>query len=130
MSTGYSNRVIRLDFPELTDDPVNDPIRVIIRNPRLMAPDELTPKDLKVTAEGAPESSEEATKESYAIFARLVIGWRVYDAKAPIELDVNGDIVGDQELLPQTFTTETIGRLPLAILQRLSEELGEAMNPQ
>lgn len=128
--TGYANRVITIPFPELSEDQETDPIRVTIRNPRLMSMGELQPKDVELDAEGNPVDQSAAQRESFAIMAKLIIGWRVYDPTAPIELDENGEVVGDQPLLPQEFTADTVAKLPMAIINRIGTEMAEAVNPQ
>ena len=131
----YSNQIITLDFPELTDDPAGDPIRVVIRNPRLMASGELTIKDSGITAgpDGQPVVTDEdaAEKKGFERFAKLVVGWRVYDATWPIELDAEFNVVSSTApLLPLPATADSIARLPLAILTRLGQELTDALNPK
>jgi hypothetical protein len=122
---GYANRVITLRFPDLSDDPDTDPIWVTIRNPRLVPPAELRPKG------GIDENDEEsmmaATNET---MSRLIVGWRVYDAAAPVELDENGHEVGDQPLLGMPVTPEAVAKLPMEIINRIGEEIQEAADPQ
>jgi hypothetical protein len=127
---GYANRVLTIQFPELSENQETDPIRVTIRNPRLMSMGELQPKDIELDGDGKPVDDEAAQRESFAVMARLIIGWRVYDPTAPIELDGNGEVVGEQPLLPQEFTADTVAKLPMAIINRLSTEMAEAVNPQ
>jgi hypothetical protein len=122
---GYANRVLTLQFPELSDDPDNDPIRVTIRNPRLMPPDDLRTKG------GLDENDEDAVMAAtYATMAKLIVGWRVYDAAAPVELDTNGEVTGDQPLLETPATAERVARLPMAIINRIGAEMREAGDPQ
>jgi hypothetical protein len=127
---GYANRVVVLDFPDLSEDPVNDPIRVVVRNPKLMPPQELIPKDDVELVEGQPVDPQAAMRSGYEIVAKLLIGWRVYDPTAPIGLDVDLNPVGDQPLLPQEFTPENVAKLPAVILNRLGDLVQEAVNPQ
>ena len=121
----YANRVITLNFPELSEDPTNDPIRVTLRNPRLVPAPELRPRDL-------PDDATEAEQmtASFETTARLIVGWRVYDASAPIELDEDGNVVGEQPLLPMPATADLVAKLPLVILNRIGEEVKEAVDPQ
>lgn len=122
---GYANRVITLTFDDLTEDPQNDPIRVTIRNPRLMPPDELRPKG------GIDENDDDAMMAAtYETMAKLIVGWRVYDAAAPIEVDETGTVVGDQPLLEMPPTAEKVARLPVEIVNRIGEEMREAADPQ
>jgi hypothetical protein len=64
--------------------------------------------------------TDEDTDRGFAMVAKLVIGWRVYDATSTED---------DQPLLGLPATTELVGRLPREILERVMEEVGKA-NPQ
>ncbi|MDB4873213.1 MAG: hypothetical protein JWL97_4217 [Gemmatimonadales bacterium] len=120
----YANPVIKLEFQDLSSDWVTDPIWVTIRNPRQVPPDELRPK-------GIDSNDEEAVMAAtFETMAKLVVGWRVYDASAPIKLDVNGDPVGEPELLPHPATPALVRKLPLEIVNRIGEEVNEAVNPR
>lgn len=122
---GYANRLITLTFDELSEDPENDPIRVTIRNPRLMPPDELR------ASGGVDESDEDAVMAAtYTMMAKMVVGWRVYDASAPFDIDENGELVGDQPLLDMPATPEKVAKLPLEIINRIGAEMKEAGDPQ
>jgi hypothetical protein len=123
---GYANRLITLTFDELSEDPENDPIRLTIRNPRLMPPDELRPKGVD------SENEDEVMAATYEVMARLVVGWRVYDASAPIEVDENGDVVegADQPRLALPATAESVAKLPMEIINRIGGEIREAADPQ
>jgi hypothetical protein len=121
---GYANPVITLPFKELSSDWETDPIRVTIRNPRLVPPAELRPKGLDSEDEG------EVMLASFEVMARLIVGWRVYDASAPIELDAEGNVVGEQPLLPLPATAALVAKLPLEIVQRLGEEVKQAGDPR
>jgi len=75
--SGYSNRIVHVAFPELSEE--DDPIWLSIRNPRYMAPSELRPKDLPVGDDGKPLDNEAAQAAMYEVYAKLIVGWRVYD---------------------------------------------------
>jgi hypothetical protein len=129
---GYANRVVTLTFDELSDDP-EDRIWVCIRNPKLVPIDEMRSGagDVATDADGKPADSDAAAKSGYRIFAKLIVGWHVYDATVLPELNAAGEDVGAQVLLPQApVTVETVAKLPLAILNRLMEELGSVNPPQ
>jgi hypothetical protein len=79
--------------------------------------------------DGQPVADEKTTHASHALFAKLVIGWRVYDASAVPELDADGNVTGEQQLLPMPATAELIAKLPMEIYARLGEELAK-INPQ
>ena len=142
MSGGYANRVIRLDFPDLSEDPEKDPIWVLIRNPKLLPPAELASfasnsgyeqeqgEDGAVKVKVAdPAAAQESLRR---IVARLVVAARAYDGTAVGEYDPEtGDPVGEQPRMPPTpWTPEIAANLPLQIIERISEEFAEAVNPQ
>ncbi|MFE5582562.1 hypothetical protein [Kitasatospora sp. NPDC056531] len=106
---GYANRVITLNFPELTE-PGDEPIRVVMRNPKTVPAQALmadTPNDA---------TPEEAFQAGIAILAKLVIGWHVYDATS---LD------DDQPPLPLPATADLVAKLPMEIQNRMAAELKE-----
>jgi hypothetical protein len=132
---GYANRIITLNFPELSEDQEKDPIRVVIRNPRLMPMGELAAKEadgVTIGEDGEPVVSDgdKATAATLSRMANMIIGWRCYDASAPIELDDEGNITSPQPLLPLPATADLVGRLPMEIISRLGDVIKEAVNPR
>jgi hypothetical protein len=127
---GYANRVIRLDFPDLTDDPVNDKIWVTIRNPKLVPSGELTPEQVTPVVDGQAEDAAAANASMHKMFAKLIIGWRAYDASEIPVLDAAGNPVGEQALLPMEYTEATVAKLPMEILNAIGREVTEALNPR
>ena len=128
---GYANRVITIPFDELSDDP-EDRIWVCMRNPKLVPIDEMRSGagEIPLDADGNPVDSDKATNAGYKILAKLIIGWHVYDATVIPVLDAAGNDVSEPVLLPQAPTTvERVAKLPMAILNRLMEEMA-AVNPQ
>lgn len=136
---GYANRVVKIDFPELTDDPAGDPIWVIIRNPRLMPAGEIT--SLSSGNSGYEQGDDGETKVSdrsaaigtmHRMIARLTVAARVYDATSDGEFDPEtGEPTGEQERLPAPpWTPEIAAKLPQEIVTRISTEFSEAINPQ
>lgn len=137
---GYANRVVKIDFPSLSDDPAADPIWVIIRNPRLMPSSELT----SLTSAGndgyeqTDDGQTKVTDTSAAIgtmhrmIARLTVAARVYDATSAGEFDPEtGEPTGEQPRLPAPpWTPEIAAKLPQEIVGRISSEFTEAVNPQ
>lgn len=129
---GYANRVITLPFPELSEP--GDNVHVVLRNPRLMPADEL-----RSAGGGGPEDAERLAavqaaiaagqeppddlvtdkdaKRGYALVAKLIIGWHVYDATSTEE---------DMPLLPLPATVESVGKLPMEILTAVMEQVGKA----
>jgi hypothetical protein len=130
---GYSNRIIRIPFPDLSDDPENDPIWVAIRNPRLVPPAELTPDHVTGITDGVPDDMDAANNATYKIMSRLIVGWRAYDASRPVQLNAVGEDVTPQVLLPaspESFTPPNVAKLPMEIVQAIGKEMTDAMNPR
>ena len=119
---GYANRLITETFPELTQagDPV---IHVIMRNPRLVPPDEMRRADIAVGPDGAPVDEGAAKRASDELMAKLITGWLVYDASA-------GAPEGDAGRLPLPATAESVAKLPMEIINRLAERISSSVNPQ
>jgi hypothetical protein len=104
---GYANRVITLDFPELTEVGA-EAVRVVMRNPKTVPSQELMP-DVPDNA-----TAEETFQGGLAILARLVVGWHVYDATS---LD------DDQPPLPLPATAGLVAKLPMQIQNRMAAEI-------
>jgi hypothetical protein len=102
----------------------------VLRNPRLEPTQALIPKDDLEVVDGQPTDAKAAMRSSYEVIAKLVIGWRVYDPTAPVELDENLEPVGDQPLLAKEYTPENVAKLPAVILNTIADLIGEALNPQ
>lgn len=115
---GYANRVLRIDFPDLTE-PGDTPIHLVIKNPRVMPPSEITPGDVPTGPDGQPDE-QAAMQEMYRIISRLVKAWHVYDATD------DGD---DQARLPLPATPELVARLPLEIVNAVATKIQEVSNP-
>jgi hypothetical protein len=131
--SGYSNRIIKLPFDDLTDDPKEDPIWVAIRNPRLVPPAELTPENVTGITGGVPDDLDAANYATYKIMSRLIVGWRAYDASQPVQLNAVGEDVTPQILLPvspESFTPSNVAKLPMEIIQAVGKEMTDAMNPR
>lgn len=109
---GYANRTIKIDFPDLTEQDdtgafLDDLIFVTIRNPRTVPLDGLVPDE----ADG-----EDVRREAvYKILANLIVDWHVYDGTSDDPADPP---------MPKEFTTDAIAKLPMEILNKLSEEIG------
>ena len=130
MSTGYLNRVIRLDFSDLSANPDTDPVWIVIRNPRLVPPSELT-SNIALNPDGTPVDMNDATEAMYRTMLRLIVGWRVYDGTAPFELHpVTGEPFGDQPLLPSPATLDSVKKLPTVMINAVANEIKQAANPQ
>jgi hypothetical protein len=131
--SGYNNPYVLLEFPNLGDD-----VSVLIRNPQLMPPAQLQPRDVAVDENGQPVDQEAARQASYEVMERLIVAWKVYEAfEGEIEVAEDADptelfqqlTVGEPKRLGK-INTDSIGRLPLAILNRIGEEVGRVADPQ
>jgi len=134
--SGYSNPYVLLQFPELGDD-----VSVLMRNPQLLPPSEVTPKDVPLDERGQPLDPQQAQESMYEVFARVIVAWKVYDASesAPIEAGEEVDPVALFESLnavgaPQprlgAITSDNVGRMPMRIINRVMEEISRVADPQ
>lgn len=114
----------------MTDDPDNDPVWVAIRNPRLIPPHELTPDQDTVVVDGEAADPQAAARSMHKTFAKLIIGWRVYDCTTPVELNEHGEDITEQVLLPSDRTPENVARLPMEIINAIADEVKEASTPR
>ena len=131
--SGYTNPYVLLEFPNLGDD-----VSVLIRNPQLMPPAQLQPRDVPLDEHGQPVDQEAARLASYEVMERLIVAWKVFEAFGD-EVEVAEDAdpaelferltAGDPKRLGK-INTDNIGRLPLAILNRIGEEVGRVADPQ
>lgn len=116
--SGYANRVIRLEFPDLTEDG-DTVIHVVIKNPRLMPPAEIIPRDAKTGADGTVDE-QDAMQAMYEVISRVVKAWHVYDATD------DGD---DQEPLALPATPERVAKLPMEIVNAIGERIQQVASP-
>ncbi|MFE9844672.1 hypothetical protein [Streptomyces goshikiensis] len=132
---GYSNPYVLLTFPELGDD-----VSVLMRNPQLLPPKEVTPKDVPLDDRGQPLDPQQAQEAMYEVFARVIVAWKVYDASQAPLLELGDDVdpvalfesLGDAQT-PQPrlgpITIENIARMPLKIINRVAEEITSVADP-
>ncbi|MFE2969919.1 hypothetical protein ACFXKC_40880 [Streptomyces sp. NPDC059340] len=134
--SGYTNPYVLLTFPELGDD-----VSVLMRNPQLLPPKEITPEDVAVDDKGQPLDPQAANEAMYKVFARVIVAWKVYDAgNSPVEIAQDADPVALFEALdggspvdqPRigAITPENIERLPMRIINRIMEEISRVADPQ
>lgn len=134
--SGYNNPYVILQFPELGDD-----VSVLMRNPQLLPPREVTPKDVPLDDRGQPVDPQQAQEAMYEVFARVIVAWKVYDASQATPLDLGDDV--DPVVLfaslgasptPQprltAITAENVGRMPMRIINRVMEEIARVADPQ
>jgi hypothetical protein len=133
--SGYSQPYVLLQFPELGDD-----CSILMKNPQLLPPKEITPEDVPLDDKGQPVDPQAANEAMYAVFARIIVAWKVYEAFSggdTPDVPEDADPValfqslggGDQPRLG-AITVENIGRLPMVIIKRVMEELGRVVDPQ
>jgi hypothetical protein len=128
---GYANRTLHLDFSDLGEG-----CYVEIRNPKLLPQtffdgnsdprlaqkDGETAQETTVRLNSDPTTAALLATSSHGMYAKLVVGWRVWDVD-----DMSDD---PAELpLPTAEDTASIGKLPIDILKRLSEEVSSALSP-
>jgi hypothetical protein len=106
-----------LKFPGLTEDG-DDLVHVVIRNPRMVPAPELIPPEL-APLDGESETARTLRAANHVI-SRLVRAWHVYDAY---------DESDDAKPLDLPATPELVGKLPVEIYAKISEELAEVRNP-
>lgn len=131
---GYANPYVLLPFPELADD-----CSVLMRNPQLLPPSEITPKDVPLDDQGKPVDPNAANEAMYEVMARTIVAWKVYEAFAtglpPVDPEADpAEVLATLEGMEQRrigeVSTENVGRLPMAIIQRVMEEIGKVADPK
>ena len=133
--SGYTNRVILLQFPEL-----GDKVSVLLRNPRLLPPSEITPEDVAVDDKGQPLDAQAANRAMYKVMSRLIVAWHVYDAStasSEASIDLDADNLDEQldafEAADQIrlieITADNVAKLPMAIINKIGEEIGRVADP-
>lgn len=124
---GYANRVMRLGFPQLTEEGQPE-LFITIRNPRVVPPDDLAAYDIQVDANGMPTDAQKATERSAQIIARLIVAWRMYDA-TEWGVDEAGELL-DQKPLPLPATPDLVRKLPAEAMMELNRAIQDAVNPR
>ena len=133
--SGYTNRVILLQFPEL-----GDKVSVLLRNPRLLPPSEITPEDVAVDDKGQPLDPQAANQAMYKVMARLIVAWHVYDAStasSEASIDLDADNLDEQldafeaadQIRLTEITADNVAKLPMAIINKIGEEIGRVADP-
>lgn len=77
-------------------------------------------RDAAAAGEEIPDDlvTDEDANRGYALVAKLIIGWHVYDATSTED---------DMPLLPLPATVESVGKLPMEILTAVMEQVGKAV---
>ncbi|MDX3243661.1 hypothetical protein [Streptomyces sp. ME18-1-4] len=133
--SGYTNPYVLLQFPELGDD-----VSVLMKNPQLLPPSEITPEDVPTGEDGQPTDPQAANEAMYKVMARIILAWKVYEAFAPgdsLDIDPEADpadlfasLDGGAQTRLGKVTPENVARLPLAIINRVGEEIGRVADPR
>jgi hypothetical protein len=151
---GYANPVKKIDFPGLSSG-ADDPIWVVIKNPKVLPPKFLQGALSDAADSGAIGEDEPAGDDTAAAklsasrtsaameagkrtAAKLIIAWRVYDTDTFPEFDtLTGEQVPGtgQTLLPgpaagDGVPPELFDRVPMQITMEIMNEVGAALNPQ
>lgn len=114
---GYREPLITLRFPELSEP--DDPIYVVIRNPRLMPLEVLIP-GVATDEDGNALDARELRRDGYRRMAELIVNWHVYD---PFSVE---DVPGPMAV---PATAEAVEKLPARIQMRIGEEMAKATDP-
>lgn len=133
---GYNNPYVILQFPELGDD-----VSVLMRNPQLLPPSEVTPKDVPLDDRGQPVDPQQAQEAMYEVFARVIVAWKVYDASESTPLNLGDDVDpvalfeslgAEQSPQPRigAITAENVARMPMRVINRVMEEIAKVADPQ
>lgn len=131
---GYQNRLILLTFPELTDG-----CSVLLRNPQLMAPHELDTS--AALADGENSDKGTAREGMNEVMKGMIVAWRnVYPAEVDLSaVDVDGtqDLAELMDALNATaqeplgaVTLDNVSRLPMAIVNKIAEQISKHTDPQ
>ncbi|GHB55430.1 hypothetical protein GCM10010331_49070 [Streptomyces xanthochromogenes] len=132
---GYTSPYVLMQFPDLGDD-----VSVLMRNPQLLPPREITPRDVPTDDKGQPLDPDDAQKVMYEVFARLIVAWKVYDASQtpPLEISEDADPValfeslgsGDAQPRIGPINVDNVARLPMRIISRMMDEVNATVSPQ
>lgn len=111
---GLKNRLITLQFPELTEDG-EELLYVTLRNPKLVPLDWLRSR-VASNPDGSPVNEDAATWEGYERLAKLITDIRMYDAE---------DLNEDQAMLEMPMTADKVARLPIVVNTRIAQEMAK-----
>lgn len=115
---GYANRVVRLPFDEFSES--GDEVYLDLLNPRAVSYEDLRPQNVAYDAQGNAIDPDQFRKAMYEVYAGLIVGGHVYDARVK---------VGDQPLLAIPMTGEVFSKLPSTIQDAVVEEVNKRRNP-
>jgi hypothetical protein len=132
---GYTNPYVLMAFPDLGEG-----CSVLMKNPQLLPPADLTPEDVELKENGEPVDPKAANDAGYKMMAGLIVAWKVYEAFSPgdsLDIDPDADpadilarLEGGTQPRLGKVTAENVAKLPMVILNRVMEEIGRVTNPQ
>lgn len=131
---GYANPYVMLTFPDLGED-----CSVLMKNPQLLPPAEITPEDVPVDADGKPVDPMAANEAMYKVMARVIVAWKVYAAFTtdlpPVDPAADpSEVLATLESLEQQrigpVTAENVAKLPMVVIQRVMEEISRVADPK
>jgi hypothetical protein len=115
---GYANRRVYLGFEELTEEG-DEPVHLIVKNPKVVPIGELQPADLKTGPDGQVDE-ESARGAMFKVISGLVLAGRVYDATCFDE---------DQQPMGLPLSPDDVSHLPWEIVKQVSELVQGVLNP-
>lgn len=122
---GYANRVVRLDFADLTAE--GDPlVHLVIKNPRIVPLDEIQPADVPLGPDGTPDEGR-ARAAMYDVIAHLAKAGLLYDGRGE-DVDEFGNEI-EQRRLEFPLTGEDVAHLPWEITGEVLKLIRAVTNP-
>lgn len=109
---------MHLPFEEFSEP--GDEVFLDLLNPRTVSYEDLRPKDVAYDSQGNAIDPEHFRRAMFDVYAGLIVGGRVYDARVK---------TGDQPLLEIPMTGEAFSRLASAIQDAVVEEVNKRRNP-
>lgn len=114
---GYKDRVVTLEFDEDED---GGRVYIALRNPRKVPGTEMALRQVPRDSEGNAIDQLDEAMAIFEVYAKLIVGWRVYDATSTDE---------NQPLLDSPATPELVAKLPRDIQERLAKEVWTPTDP-
>lgn len=132
--SGYNNPYVMLTFPELGDD-----CSVLMRNPQLLPPSEITPEDVALDDKQQPIDPNAANEAMYKVMARIIVAWKMYEAFTadlpPVDpeadpTEVMATLQGMEQRRIGAVTAGNVALLPMDAIKRIMEEIGRVADPK
>lgn len=130
--SGYADPFVLLRFPELGDD-----CSVLLRNPKLLPPGDITPEDVPMRDDGQPVDPQAANDAGYKVMANIIVAWKIYAAPGMgTDIDPEADpedvlkaLEGVELVRLGKPTAESIAKAPVAVIKRVMEEIQSTLDP-